>query len=548
MKKQFNLLARLSLAITVLVALLTPALANAFSAYGAGISANPYRIATCVQLQEIDNDLAGYYTLVSNIDCAGVAFTTIGDNTHIFTGTLDGQNHTISHLSIDDWGLFWQTNGATVKNISINSGSISGGYVASFVQDATDTTFTNIHSAMTLTNSSGYTGGLVGELKGTASVSQSSFSGTISGTGYVGGLVGASWDAGTSITDSYSSGSLSSHSGYEGGIIGGYFNGSINHVYSSMSINMNGNSYNGGLVGDSQKNVSNSFSSATMTGFGINDGAVIGLDNAGSYSNNYFDKYATNTISCFGLNGSGTCTGVNTGNTTPDYFKNNSTNAPLDTWDFTDVWATTSGYPTLQNISSFSTSSSDENADGIDDSYQANIVTVPDGNNILTTAVTPSSNGCTLDNGSWIDANYFKVDSGYTPQPPNMLAFKAYCPTSGMSIPVTIIYDKVYDTSSSVLRYFNDTTNTYSTITGAAFGTLTVSGTPRTTVTYNITDGGQFDSDGSSNGIIEDPVGLASSSSSTMLVDTGETFYLSTFASISLILITVFLYVKRPNS
>lgn len=90
-----------------------------------------------------------------------------------------------------------------------------------------------------------------------------------------------------------------------------------------------------------------------------------------------------------------------------------------------------------------------------------------------------------------------------------MTAFDAYCPTPGATVPVTIIYDKLYDTSKSVLRHYNVATSTYSPVPGAVFGTRTVGGSVRTIVTYNITDGGALDTDGVANGIIKDPVGFA---------------------------------------
>ena len=486
--------------------------AVAFSGYGAGTSVNPFRIASCAQLKEIDNNLSGYYVLVANINCTGSTFAHLANST-AFSGTLDGQNHTISNLAVDDDGLFNSSNGATIKNLTIASGSVTGGYVASFVQDATNTTFSNIHSAMTITSSSGYTGGLVGELHGTASIAQSSFTGTMNPTGYAGGLVGAMWDAGTSVTDSYSAGTISTSGSYEGGIVGGFFNGTLNRVYSNATINLNGHFYVGGLVGDDQGAINNSFSAATLVGSNSSDGGLVGLDNSGSYTNDYFDKTTTNTVNCFGINGSGTCTGVNTGNATPNYFKNNTTNAPFTTgsWNFSTIWATTASYPTLHNINGFTDptvpNSGDANGDGTADSYQAYVASIQDANGIWSTVTVPSSSGCTIDSPSSVDANAIRADSNVSPMV-KYDAFTLYCPTPGATVPVTIIYDKQYTTTGAALRYYNPTTKAYSTVSGAVFGSVVVGGITKTTVTYNLTDGGAWDNDGVSNGVIVDPVAM----------------------------------------
>ncbi|NDC31833.1 MAG: hypothetical protein EBZ58_13075 [Bacteroidetes bacterium] len=73
-----------------------------------------------------------------------------------------------------------------------------------------------------------------------------------------------------------------------------------------------------------------------------------------------------------------------------------------------------------------------------------------------------------------------------------------------MTVTVTIIYDKQY--SSPMLRYYNPITGAYSMVNGATYGTKTIGGITKTTVTYDLTDGGSLDSDGLANGIIKDPV------------------------------------------
>src|SRR5690606_6378434 len=46
--------------------------------------------------------------------------------------------------------------------------------------------------------------------------------------------------------------------------------------------------------------------------------------------------------------GTTSCVPINTDGQQPDYFKNNNTNAPLDQWDFNNIWRTeATDYPTF---------------------------------------------------------------------------------------------------------------------------------------------------------------------------------------------------------
>ncbi|MEI6088622.1 MAG: choice-of-anchor U domain-containing protein [Bacteroidota bacterium] len=486
---------------------LTPLKVFAYSGYGLGTQQNPYRISSCAQLQEINNNLSGYYILVSNIDCTGYNFTHLAASA-AFSGTLDGQNHTIKNLVIDSFGLFYQTDGATIKNINISGGSTSSsGYGGSFVARATDTILTNLHSSMTVNGVYSYNGGIVGYMYGTSSVTASSFSGYVSGSAYSGGIVGAMSNSNNSVNDSFTTGTLHPNGAYTGLIVGGFFAGTISRVYTSGTIDNGVTTMTGGIIGDSQALLSNSFSAAQFTGTTADSGAVTAYNVSGTYTNVYYDKFLTNTAKMCNV---GTCNGtaVNVGNSSPTFFMNNSTNGPLNTWDFNNVWQTTSSYPTLRNIALFDDqagipNNGDANNDGIMDSYQANVLSVQDNKGIWSTVTVPNSSGCTLGDGRSTSAISLSEDKGYSAQT-NLTGFYVYCPTSGMTVTVTIVYDKQY--SSPMLRYYNPITGAYSMVNGATYGTKTIGGITKTTATYDLTDGGSLDSDGLANGIIKDPV------------------------------------------
>ena len=48
-------------------------------------------ITDCTDLQSISSDLNGAHILTKNIDCQGNDFIPIGNTTHFFMGSLDGQ-------------------------------------------------------------------------------------------------------------------------------------------------------------------------------------------------------------------------------------------------------------------------------------------------------------------------------------------------------------------------------------------------------------------------------------------------------------------------
>jgi hypothetical protein len=457
---------------------------------------------------------------LSNINCNGVSFTHLGNyGSTTFTGTLDGRNHRITNLNPDDYGLFGAAYGAVIKNIKLEGGSVTGSWVGSFVAYAAGSALTNLHSNMTVTSSGSYSGGLVGEITGPTYLSESSFTGTLNtGPSYNGGLVGRISNPTSTVFDSYSTGTINAVGPYMGGIVGGFFNGNVSEVYSSSTIDTGSNSYVGGISGATQNTVANSFSATILTNTGANIGGVIGANNSGNYSNNYFDQYLAGTANCYGSNAAGACTAVNVSNATPNYFKNNTTNGPFSTWDFTDVWQVNSGYPKLKKEANFESpvvpNLGDANGDSTDDSFQPYVGSVSDTNSVYSTVTTPSDSGCTLDTPTSTATSSLTSDAGFSPVV-NLTGFTLYCPTSGATVPVTIIYDKVYDTSKAVLRYYNPTTQTYSSVSGATFGITTVGGVQKTTVTYSLTDGESYDQDSTVNGIIVDPVMVANSSAST---------------------------------
>ena len=116
---------------------------NVSFAGGSGTKEDPYQIETLEQLQAVANDMAASYVLTADIDAGSLeAWTPIGtlvatdeagetpDPAYAFTGTFDGNGHTISNLNVVGTqmlsGLFGVTANATVSNVTFKNLTVEG--------------------------------------------------------------------------------------------------------------------------------------------------------------------------------------------------------------------------------------------------------------------------------------------------------------------------------------------------------------------------------------------------------------------------------------
>ena len=105
-------------------------------------------------------------TLTDDINLTGKEWTPIGDYDNRYTGTFDGGNHTITGLTINQYGNYvgmidFLDSGGTVQNLTLENVNITGGDIV---------------------------GSVVGDNYGT--VTACTASGNVSGTSNVGGVVG----------------------------------------------------------------------------------------------------------------------------------------------------------------------------------------------------------------------------------------------------------------------------------------------------------------------------------------------------------------------
>jgi len=286
------------------------------------ISGQAYTVINSLQaLQDMNQNLAGYYALGSDIDASatsgwngGAGFVPIGGiNSNIFTipftGVFHGLGHAISDLTIKSptaeyVGLFGQTgNGSQIYNIGIVNAVISGlTYVGSLVGLNSGTIYNSYSTGAVTGTGTGTddvgTGGLVGWNTGT--ISNSYNTSAVTGTGQgtyvgVGGLVGR--NNGGTISNSYNTGAVTgTHYMDVGGLVGWNEGGTISNSYSTGAVTgIEGPEVGtGGLVGWNSGTISNSYSTGAVTGTG-DVGGLVGYGSDSSTSNSYWD---TQTSGC----------------------------------------------------------------------------------------------------------------------------------------------------------------------------------------------------------------------------------------------------------
>ena len=203
---------------------------------GSGTESDPYQISTADQLKlfrDIVNGAGGqtqnrgaYAVLTADIDLNNEPWTPIGpDRDSAYTGTFDGQGHTVKNLSVTvnvqpgRAGLFGCVKDGTIRKLTV-AGSVS------------------------CTANQGWCGGIAGYAKSETIENCASLC-TVSNTGIdarVGGIVGyvPSSSSMTIIRDCYNIGNITggrdNGGSYTGGICGFYLSGQIFNCYNVGEI------------------------------------------------------------------------------------------------------------------------------------------------------------------------------------------------------------------------------------------------------------------------------------------------------------------------
>lgn len=251
------------------------------------------------QLQDIDTNLEGNYALRNSIDATATSswnnndgFKQIGTEINkAFTGKFDGLDYNIFGLTInrsgeDNVGLFGVVNGATINNVTLVGGSITGGRsVGAIVGSARDSVISNSTNS-TAVNGNYNIGGIVGDAQNSTltNLINTGTIGAATGDGNrIGGLVGNLQESSLG-GNSYNLGAVTSVGHDVGGLVGHAYDATIgdgtNLVYNRLDVT---GAYNvGGIVGNMEgSTVQNAENSGTVTA------TLYSVDNDGNSNGKY---------------------------------------------------------------------------------------------------------------------------------------------------------------------------------------------------------------------------------------------------------------------
>ena len=293
---------------------------------GDGSETAPYRITNVTELQAMRADLGANYTLANDIDATptrewndGAGFEPVGDcndgaftgpcQAETFTGSFDGDGHTINGLYLDhddsiDVALFGGVTVGVVENVHLTNVDITSEYPG----DGGSTV---------------YTGGLVGYNLG-GEIRNVSVNGSIRSENAGGMIVGAN-GAGT-ITNASSSGRITGEEAHVLGGIAGYnefitrnYPAAIERTHSNATVVNNQTAADsdhfqpaaGGLVGLNQYSavVRNSSAVGAVSG-AETAGGVVGVLLTGQIENTFAGGELSSENAAGGLVGAGDTVGL----------------------------------------------------------------------------------------------------------------------------------------------------------------------------------------------------------------------------------------------
>lgn len=318
-------------------------------------------ITSAAELANIRNGLAAHYILMADINLSGYAWERTGSAIAQFTGSLNGNGHTISNLTIitlfNSSGFFDSIgSGGRVENLEFTNPSIhpvEGYYIGELgvVAGINNGMVVNCHVTDCTITAEWSSGALIGTNRGT--VESCSATGSVTTVQYVvGGLIAE--NDGGNVSNCYSTCTVEGSSNV-GGLIG-YIRingGTVSNSYARGNVTATSTTtgYAGGLAGGSIGTVSNCYATGHVSG--INPGGLIGNNR---YTNNGYDYYGTEENSYYDSQTTGQS---DTGKGEPRTTAQMKMQSTFTGWDFTgetangteDIWtisgSVNSGYPYL---------------------------------------------------------------------------------------------------------------------------------------------------------------------------------------------------------
>ena len=348
---------------------------------GAGTLDSPFLITTEAEFNSIGMNprlLEYHYRLDADLDFTIPGFTQLSSEEAPFYGSFDGNDNSLSNITISKiypfTGTFGQVAKGEIKDLTLNALSVTGGIFLGGAVGYTVGTVSNITTNGSI-NGTYHVGGVVGLLVGT--VTNSSSSASVTGPGSaLGGLVGNNYGT---ITHSFSTGNVTNGNSHLGGLVGtssgtiensyatgnvatvgpwfsnfgglvGNLSGSVLNSYATGNVSGANNSYTGGLIGNNGATavIENCFSTGTVYS---NGGAARTGPLVGNSLLTITNSYSLATASCDSGSGIGiqACNALGTGTIPLLTDLHDTDTAPLDQWDFTTIWNSDGlSLPTLQ--------------------------------------------------------------------------------------------------------------------------------------------------------------------------------------------------------
>ncbi len=234
---------------------------------GAGTADDPFLICTADHLDYLDDQSSAYFIITDSFSLSGSSFSGLGT----FSGTLDGDGHTIDGLAIasgdDDAGFFEVIDaGATVKDLHLTDLYVTGdarvGALAATNRGTID--------SVTVTAGSGGSSGV---------------SGVYGDANNVGGLVAVN-ETGGQIHHSHADLTVAANSSNRiGGLVGHNQSGGEISMSSARGDVLNTDEQGGGFVGYNEGHIETSFALGAVHG-GEETGGFVGR-NSGTIADSY---------------------------------------------------------------------------------------------------------------------------------------------------------------------------------------------------------------------------------------------------------------------
>ncbi len=241
---------------------LTKLYANSDSADG---SSTPFKICTSQQFLNIAHNPSAKFQLARDIDFAGQNIVPIAT---VFSGELNGRgyalkNYIINRAADNSVGIFKYISGASISELHIQNAQVTG---------------------------NSRVGLLAGDWRGAGTINSIRVSGKVNAITMAGGLIGlGNSSSALSISDSQIQVDVNSNS-FTGGVIG-YINtnnGLLNVSNTDIYSNVVGYDYVGGFAGlilEPNQTFSNVHHKGNITSTGVNVGGLIGEGTGGSFDN-----------------------------------------------------------------------------------------------------------------------------------------------------------------------------------------------------------------------------------------------------------------------